>query len=31
MAALKGQEEKEMAKGTSSNQKGEKLSLILVM
>ena len=31
MAALKGQEDKEIEKGTSSNQKGEKLSLILVM
>ena len=28
---LKGQEDKEMVRGTSSNQKGEKLIMILVM
>ena len=31
MAALECQEENEMARGISSNQKGKKLSLILVM
>ena len=31
MTALECQEENEMARGTSSNQKGKKLSLILVM